>query len=228
MHEVGHALHVILSRTKLQHLSGTRGPPDYVEIPSHTMENFAWDYHALMNIGRHHRTQEKMPQELARHIEESRNSFSALRLQNQIFYALVDQAFHGPKLPSPGGGGKGTTAIVEELYETYSSFKCLHGIPLQNRFTHLAWYCSSYYSYVYAEAIATIVWKNMKAQSSTAISEGSLVQFKDDILARGCSSRPSVAVSKLLNNGRPRDKSSLLQPCQGGYMPDPQALFERH
>lgn len=39
----GHALHSVLSRTKYQHLSGTRGPLDAVEVPSHILEKFLTD-----------------------------------------------------------------------------------------------------------------------------------------------------------------------------------------
>lgn len=31
-HEWGHALHSLLSQTTFQHLSGTRGGPDYIEV----------------------------------------------------------------------------------------------------------------------------------------------------------------------------------------------------
>ena len=35
-HEWGHALHSLLSRTTFQHLSGTRGPTDFVEVTNVT------------------------------------------------------------------------------------------------------------------------------------------------------------------------------------------------
>ena len=43
MHEFGHALHALLSRTQFQHLSGTRGEADVAEFPSLLFQRLARD-----------------------------------------------------------------------------------------------------------------------------------------------------------------------------------------
>ena len=52
-HEWGHTLHSLLSRTTYQHLSGTRGALDFVEVPSHLLEHFARCPLLLQRWGRH-------------------------------------------------------------------------------------------------------------------------------------------------------------------------------
>ena len=43
-HEFGHAIHIAMSKTKYQYLSGSRGTTDMVEIPSHFTELYLTDY----------------------------------------------------------------------------------------------------------------------------------------------------------------------------------------
>ena len=52
-HEFGHVMHALLSRTEFQHVSGTRGPPDFTEIPSHLFEHYATNYDFLQTFARH-------------------------------------------------------------------------------------------------------------------------------------------------------------------------------
>jgi len=43
-HELGHALHSLLSSSPFQHLSGTRVPCEFTEMPSQLMEKFLGVY----------------------------------------------------------------------------------------------------------------------------------------------------------------------------------------
>ena len=196
MHELGHAMHVLLSRTRLQILSGARGPADFIEVPSHVTERLAWESGTLLEVGRHHVTGAAVPAALARRVEESRSAFASVHAQSQVFYAMVDQALHGAARPRRGGG---TTEVVDELYEEFMGFERVRGVHRQLRFAHLAWYCSAYYSYLYADAIAAKFWGRVRAADGGASADRALVGLRESVLERGCSSVPlTSAVGRLL------------------------------
>ncbi|KAL8270096.1 hypothetical protein Esti_005950 [Eimeria stiedai] len=88
LHEFGHAVHALASRTELQHLAGkpqsTRGAVDFSEFPSHLFEFFApqiFQTHAGLGLS--------SPREPA--------PLGCMHLAHQLIMALLDRAFHSFK-----------------------------------------------------------------------------------------------------------------------------------
>ena len=139
-HEFGHALHSLLSRTEFQHMSGTRAAMDFVETPSHLIENFVWDADFLKLLGVHHVTGEVMPDQLIEALRQSRNSFAAIERQNQILYAKLDQTLFG--VPDPQH--RTTTQIFADLHHQ-AGVPYAEGTHWHSRFGHLVTYGAGYY-----------------------------------------------------------------------------------
>ena len=83
-HEFGHALHSLLSRTRFQHLSGTRTAADFVETPSQLLEHFVWDEHSLGAFSGHFEDGHPLPPELLADMARSRGQYAALETLHQV------------------------------------------------------------------------------------------------------------------------------------------------
>jgi mitochondrial intermediate peptidase len=90
-HEWGHALHSLLSRTTFQHLSGTRGGVDFVEVPSHLFEHFSRTPSVICQWARHYMTGQQLPRELVEEALRAKGAFEGIDTQTQIIYSAADQ-----------------------------------------------------------------------------------------------------------------------------------------
>ncbi|CAG0913875.1 unnamed protein product [Notodromas monacha] len=93
-HEFGHALHSVMGRTRYQHVTGTRCPTDFAEVPSTMMEFFAGDPRVISTFAVHYKTGEKMPEELIYRLCGSRHCLFLSEVQND-YYGL-------PHVPNTG------------------------------------------------------------------------------------------------------------------------------
>ncbi|RDA85851.1 hypothetical protein CP532_4890 [Ophiocordyceps camponoti-leonardi (nom. inval.)] len=155
-HEMGHAVHSILARTRFQNVSGTRCATDFAELPSTLMEHFASDPTVLSLFARHWKTDSPLRYGVVSDRIRIARRFQGLDTEHQILLALVDQAYHAEEV----GPGFDSTAVFHQIHSSLS-----HG-PLeppstrwQGFFGHLHGYGAGYYSYLFDRVLAERVWR---------------------------------------------------------------------
>lgn len=213
MHEIGHAVHSLLSETTYQHLSGTRGTVDFVEFPSHLFEHFVLDPSCLATYAAHARTGTPMPSDVQRHCRRSRLRFAHFEAVQQLMYAVVDQSFYAysPKIGSAFSSSEVQQHLSKSLehfdVELSSGpfegpFTALLGLSRPSKFDHLVHYGGSYYCYLFNRALSAHVWHN---------------SFREDPFAQG----PGGRLREMLRGGSVVQSldaiEALLPPDAGGF-----------
>lgn len=177
-HEMGHAMHSMLARTKYQHITGTRCSTDLAEVPSILMEFFASDPRVVSKFAYHHATGQPMPADLMRCWLQSKKVFVASETELQIFYSALDQAYHGSDV-----GEESTTDVLARIQQNYYSIPYVENTAWQLRFSHLVGYGAKYYSYLVSRAVATAIWTKLFAQEPLLRSAGE--RYKREVLSHG-------------------------------------------
>ena len=191
-HEFGHAMHSMLGRTRYQHVTGTRCPTDFAEVPSVLMEYFANDPRILSRFARHWQTGETVPEDDLHRLLLSRRSFATSEIQQQVFYSLVDQAYHG-EYPATG---KTTDNVASDLQLRYHSIPPVPGTAWQLRFGHFVGYGARYYSYLISRAVAARLWRQCFRQDPFSRSAGE--QYRSSLLMHGGQVAPRQLVETAL------------------------------
>ena len=155
-HEMGHAMHSMLARTKYQHVTGTRCSTDFAEVPSTLMEYFASDPRVLSRINRHYRTGETLPEAVVESFCATKQVFSAVDVHTQLFYSMLDQRYHGDPCPDSGSS---TTDVLAALHAEHHPLGYPDRTAWHHRFSHLVGYGARYYSYLMARSVASSIWQ---------------------------------------------------------------------
>lgn len=192
-HEFGHSLHSILSRTKYQHLSGTRVATDLVEVPSHLFEHFAWDPRVLSRVAKHYKTGEPMPTRLLRSLSASRRGFIATDVQMQLLFSAMDLQFHGSGPPI----GNITTAF-EELQRDLTAYTPDKGVSIPSTFHHFVGYGAGYYSYIFAKVISAQLWACLFEKDPFSRTGGD--RLRTGLLSRGGAQDPASLIFEVLGD----------------------------
>ncbi|KAF5294821.1 hypothetical protein FQA39_LY00305 [Lamprigera yunnana] len=190
-HEMGHAMHSMLARTKYQHVTGTRCSTDFAEVPSILMEYFSNDPRVLKTFARHFQTKEPMADEMLQQLCASKSIFMASEMQMQVVYSVLDQVYHD-KFPLSGS----TTEIMAAVQAKYHYLPYIENTAWQLRFSHFIGYGAKYYSYLVSKALASYIWQNNFENDPINRTQGD--RLRHELLAFGGSKSSRKLVTDFL------------------------------
>jgi len=151
-HEMGHALHHMLSSVKESLVSGINGVAwDTVEFPSQFLEYFSYDKEVLKLFAKHYKTGKILDDTAIDKLINARNFQSSLTTIRQLEFALFDFKIH-QKLYDEDGVQEVLNSIRDEI----SVIKPPIYNKFQNGFSHIfaGGYAAGYYSYKWAEVLS--------------------------------------------------------------------------
>lgn len=151
-HEMGHAIHHLLSSVNENSVSGVNGVEwDAVEYPSQFLENFAFDTKVLQTFATHIETKEVLPAAMIEKLQNSRNFQSALSMLRQLEFGLFDMKLHTSLYQ-----GEAVQALLDSVREKTALLQPPAYNRFQNGFSHIfaGGYAAGYYSYKWAEVLS--------------------------------------------------------------------------
>ncbi len=203
-HEMGHAMHMMLSNVHYASHAGTSVLWDFVELPSQVQENWAYTKETLDLFARHYKTGEPIPAPLVQKVNDAKNFFVGWMGLRQSNLGLLDMAWHSTD-PSTI---KDVAAFEDEVTKETTLFPRMAG-PTSTSFTHIfgGGYSAGYYSYKWAEVLDADTFALFEEKglydSQTA------QKYKTEILAKGGSEDPSILYRNF--RGRDADPDALLR-----------------
>ena len=152
-HEMGHAIHHLLSKVNESFVSGVNGVEwDAVEFPSQFLEEFAYEKDVLKKFAKHYKTGEVISDGMIKRLKNAKNFQSAMGMLRQLEFALFDFKLHSDLY-------KGDE--VQHLLNTVRKDVAVTIPPsynkFQNGFAHIfaGGYAAGYYSYKWAEVLSS-------------------------------------------------------------------------
>ena len=204
MHEMGHAMHGMLSDVAYESLSGTNVKRDFVEMPSQVMENWCYEPEFLATFARHYRTGEPLPTEYVEKIRAAQNHIAGWLCLRQLNLGMTDIAFHTVAEGTAVGKAEEVEAAAME-----NLLPRVEGCCTSTNFSHIfgGGYASGYYGYKWAEVLDADIFSRFKADG--IFNRDTAEAFRREILSRGGSVHPAVLFRNFM--GRDPDNNALLK-----------------
>ena len=208
MHEMGHAMHGMMSDVHYPSVAGTNVKHDFVETMSQVMENWCYEPQFLNTFAKHYQTGDTIPADFIKKIKASENFLSGYYCIRQLNYGNIDMAYHTLQAP-----------LTEDL-ESFEHRNMVEMLPVVKgaisspAFTHIfsGGYAAGYYGYKWAEVLDADIFSKFKEDG--IFNKQTANDFRNKILSRGGSDDPLV----LFRNFMGRDPKNEAFLIRSGFM----------
>ncbi len=206
LHEFGHALHELFGATEFVDLAGTKGPRDFVEVPSQLLEMWMDNPGMVKLFSQHYQTKEPLSDAMIKKIIAAEKFGRASLLQRQCLLSLISLDL------GCADGSQDPHQLVEKLYnQVRCDVQYCSQDYFETAFEHLITYGSHYYGYVWSQVLAAGLFEYICKNGITSSKVGQ--QLYKSLLAHGGSQDPHALIELLL--GSTVTKQSLLNSLQG-------------
>ncbi len=198
LHEFGHALHGLLSRTRYASLSGTNVRRDFVELPSQFNENFLTQKEFLDSFARHYVTGEAIPQSLIDGMVSSSRFGAAYSCMRQLNFGLVDMAWHSITAPVSD-----VAEFENSAGESVRIFNPVEDTLVSPQFSHIfsGGYAAGYYSYKWAEVLDADAFSMF--EQAGIFNPDTAMSFRKNILEKGGTEDPDILYRRFRGGKEP-------------------------
>ncbi len=204
-HEMGHALHHLLSQVEEASVSGTSGVEwDAVEFPSQFLEQFAYEPSVLKTFAKHYKTGQPMPDDMINRLKNTKTFLSALAMVRQLEFALFDMLIHLDKY-----NAEQVQEILDKVRQEVAVIKPPSYNKFQWSFSHIfaGGYAAGYYSYKWAEVLSADAY--FMFIDNGIYNDEIADSFYEEVLTKG-GSKPAAEIFKSFA-GREPDINALLR-----------------
>lgn len=203
LHEFGHVLHGVLSKTHYLEHSGTSVERDFVEAPSQMYEEWASRMESLALLREHCRDCPEIDESLVERLRAASRFGAGIDYGRQLLYASFDMALSAEN--------PGRCLDVWREMEGATPMGYVEGTEFPGTFEHIAsGYAAGYYGYMWAKVIALDLVSAFGANVMNSEVGG---RFRELILSRGSEEPARDMVERFL--GRPVASDAFFERISG-------------
>ena len=204
LHEFGHVLHGVMSKTRFVDQSGTSVERDFVEAPSQMFEEWAHDYEALSTLPLYcGNSCPRVDKDMLKRMNESRKFGQGIFYARQALYAQYDMAIYSDR---PGDVMDTWIDMEGKTVQGYEP-----GTQFPRQFGHVvSGYAAGYYGYLWSKVLAL----DMLSRFNGKLMNPQVGQFyRKTVLERGSELPADRMVRYFL--GRSPDSAAFYEDISG-------------